>query len=288
MRAWGLVALAVFLSGLSWAEGGGLSSRVLELVRSLPEGGGYNASGAGSGTLRAVTVNSKQLLPAGTEGTYCSGITFQVLVEALQPDGLVGFEQRQLRELQNDWYGRTQEAAEKQCVYALEKFALGYEVAADQALAGDFVQFWRKNSGHSAIFLGWVLDPSGRRIGLRFRGSQGSTKGIADRTEFFIGQVQRPAIVLQERIYLGRLDPSGAAATRVLSELQRRRARGESPQERLHWLERHHPEILATARSRKGTGLPKALMSAIQALLAEPGSTKSAESRPASDQINDL
>ena len=62
-------------------------------------------------------------------------------------------------------------------------------------------------SGHSVVFLGWA-EQDGKRVGLRYRSSQGSTKGVGDVTEYFTDAKDpdgKPGRVLRDRTYFGRL-----------------------------------------------------------------------------------
>ncbi len=75
---------------------------------------------------------------------------------------------------------------------ALEAYQLGMTIEPDDALAGDFVQIWRtpkqgktKPSGHSVIFLNWVLDDTGKIKGFKYWSTQPGTNGISEREEYF-------------------------------------------------------------------------------------------------------
>jgi len=67
------------------------------------------------------------------------------------------------------------------------------------------MQLYRVKSGHSVIFLGWV-EKDGKRIGVKYRSSQGSTNGIADNTEYFSDGGMPKAAVDRKRIYFGRFN----------------------------------------------------------------------------------
>ena len=96
-------------------------------------------------------------------------------------------------------------------VYALTSWNLGQHIPFEQAQAGDFVQFWRKdNSGHSCVFLHWVYDKQGEIIGFKYWGSQPATDGIGTLTEYFSPQeytLNPEKLLLKERFYVGRLAP---------------------------------------------------------------------------------
>ncbi|NQT52940.1 hypothetical protein HQ576_12855, partial [bacterium] len=54
------------------------------------------------------------------------------------------------------------------------------------------------------VFLGWV-EEGGRRVGLRYRSSQGSTNGISDHVEYFAGVEGRQGRVDSSDCYAARL-----------------------------------------------------------------------------------
>src|SRR5690606_23844587 len=70
---------------------------------------------------------------------------------------------------------------------ALTAANIGTEIKdLDQALPGDFVQLWRNDkSGHSVIFINWLRDASGQRVGLQYWSTQTSTNGIGFANESF-------------------------------------------------------------------------------------------------------
>ena len=55
------------------------------------------------------------------------------------------------------------------------------------------------------VFLHWVTE-GGQRIGFKYRSSQGSTKGIGDRVEYFAGVAGKNGAVVPKRMYFCRLD----------------------------------------------------------------------------------
>jgi len=77
-------------------------------------------------------------------------------------------------------------------------------VSADEAKAGDFLQFYRGKDGHSVVFLKWV-EESGQRVGFTYRSSQKSTNGVGDKTEYFSDAAGKEGKVDRTRMYFGRL-----------------------------------------------------------------------------------
>jgi hypothetical protein len=119
---------------------------------------------------------------------------------------LKGKTAEQIQSFQKEWYGATKESGETQCAYAIEKLGIGQRVATKDAKPGDFLQLWRTNkSGHSVVFLDWVSD-KGQPIGVKYRSTQTSTKGIGDRTEYFTGVPGKKGAVDPKRLYFCRLN----------------------------------------------------------------------------------
>lgn len=182
---------------------------VLRVAKAF-EGGGYNRSWGGSGTPIAIEFDGQVILPKGTGGTYCCGYTFAVAMLVAEQRGLLsGKAIRDVKRFQRMWYGaydkateRNREIRERQCQEALQWLEVGVAVEPREAQAGDFLQFWRQKSGHSVIFLGWVVE-GGEVVGVRYRSSQGSTDGIADRQENFAGH---GGSVDPERMYFARMN----------------------------------------------------------------------------------
>jgi len=182
------------------------ASDTLEAARAYEDGGGYDNSWKGTGVPKEIQFKGERILTKG-KGTYCCGFTFAVTMDvALQRGLLVEKSPDEVRTLQKQWYGATEESREIQCAMAVEKLGIGQRVKSDDAQPGDFLQFWRTNkSGHSVVFIDWVED-AGQRVGFKYRSSQGSTKGIGDRVEYFGGASGTNGLVMPERMYFCRLD----------------------------------------------------------------------------------
>lgn len=202
------------LSGLATGFAAGkasepsLNQAALTVARAFSDGGGYNGSWTGSGTPEAIQHAGETILSAGSGGTYCSGFTFATVMRTAAEAGLLDDKSvGKVRRFQKEWYGAVAEPdiREKQCAIAVKNLGIGREVSVDEAKPGDFCQFWRGRSGHSVVFLGWILDGNGKRIGLRYRSSQGTTDGIGDHEEYFRGVKETNARVDPSRIYFARL-----------------------------------------------------------------------------------
>jgi len=177
--------------------------QAIRIARGYPDGGGYIWKGS-TGVCETLTFAGQTLLEKQPVGTYCCGYTLQVAFKLAQNHGLFdGKTYKQVKQFQIEWYGSTKETAEMQCTLAMQHLGVGHAVKHDDARPGDFGNFWRTKSGHSVIFLNWVTDDDGHRIGIHYRSSQSKTDGIGDRTEYFKGHGGE---VDPERLYLCRFN----------------------------------------------------------------------------------
>ena len=179
---------------------------VLRVANSFPDGGGFNWD-SGSGTPEEIRFKGQRVLSKARRGTYCCGFTFAVVMRATQEAGLlVDKSVAQVRRFQQHWYAATPEAREKQQIYALEWLGIGRQIPLMEALPGDFIRLWHGGSGHSVILVRWVVQ-DGRKIGMEYRGTQGSTDGIGNRIEYLPGaQGHEGGDFLVDRTYAGRLN----------------------------------------------------------------------------------
>ncbi len=215
------IALLLLLPSLAAAQKAAQRNDVLDVAYAFEDGGGYNSKWAGAGVPEAIRFRNQTILAKGAkgtkgEGTYCCGFTLTVAMKAAETRGLLeGKTVAEIRAFQKQWYGVPKASKETLCVYAVEQLGIGRAVKLADARPGDFVQFWRQNkSGHSVIFLDWVVGDDGagaQRVGLRYRSSQGSTKGIGDRVEYFSDAPNHQGGVLRERTHVCRLLPGPAA-----------------------------------------------------------------------------
>ncbi|MEM7624677.1 MAG: hypothetical protein AAF333_03505 [Planctomycetota bacterium] len=219
VNAFLVVCLGFWLSpgALAWAEespGGDAADTeppgaVLEIAYRFA-GGQYNKDWSGSGTPVAIEHKGQTILDEGTDGTYCCGYTFTVVMIAAEERGLLKNKSvEQVERFQKMWYGavgdqtpRDRRIQERQVAMAMPALKVGRAVKPADAQPGDFLQFWRTESGHSVIFLGWLKE-DGQRVGVRYRSSQGSTYGIGDAEERFQNHGGK---VDPRRMYFARLD----------------------------------------------------------------------------------
>ena len=200
--------LASLIAAVSLAAGPATKPIDVEAVsRTFPDGGGYNLKWGGSGTPEEIRFKDARILAKGTDGTYCCGFTFAVVMKAAGEAGLLTDKSvEQIKRFQKEWYGAVtdKDVRERQCSVALGNLGIGRTVSTDEAHPGDFLQFWRGKGGHSVVFLKWV-ERDGQRIGFTYRSSQGSTDGVGDMTEYFRDSGIEKGEVDPQRLYFGRL-----------------------------------------------------------------------------------
>jgi hypothetical protein len=140
----------------------------------------------------------------GTLSSFCCGITFEVFFRLL--DFYPPLSVDDVKKIQLYWYCdcKTEHDNEKGALKAIVLHNLGERIEnLDQAMAGDFIQFWRSGgSGHSVVFLEWIRCGS-VIIGFRYWSSQSSTNGIGYNTEYFATGTT-PG-VLKHKMYIARL-----------------------------------------------------------------------------------
>jgi len=181
-------------------------SPVLQIAESFPDGGGFNWN-RGTGTPEEIRFNNTRILSKSTNGTYCCGFTFAVVMRAAANGGLLkGKSVAQIKKFQQHWYAATPEAREKQQIFAMEWLGIGRQVPLMDAEPGDFVRLWHGGSGHSVVLVRWIVE-NGRKAGIEYRGTQGSTDGIGNRIEYLPGAAEsaRGDFVVA-RTYAGRLN----------------------------------------------------------------------------------
>lgn len=196
--AGGLVLAGLWICGLP-------DNDVLAVAYSFPDGDGY-CSLQDSGVSETIEHKGSVILPASRGGTYCCGFTFQVAMRVAEKRGLLrGKSVSQVRRFQKLWYGSLPGSELRQCAMAVEELGIGREIPFDKARPGDFMQLWTvSTAGHSVVFLGWVRDPSGKVLGIRYRSSQG--KGIGDDTALLVDAWPSLSNVDRKRVVVARLN----------------------------------------------------------------------------------
>jgi len=198
---------------------------VLRIANSYPNGGGFKWD-SGTGTPDEIKFKGQRILSKSKSGTYCCGFTFAVVMRVADETGMLkGKTVAQIRQFQRDWYAATPQSREKQQIYALEKHGLGHEVKLLDAIPGDFVRLWHGGSGHSVIFVKWIIE-NGKKVAFEYRGTQSSTNGIGNKIEYLSDALTgRAGDFDLNRTYVGRMfitrtrQPASVVAnTAVLTE----------------------------------------------------------------------
>lgn len=162
-----------------------LNSEVLRASYAIPDGGDY-CSLDDTGVANDINHAGVRILVASRSHNYFGeGFTFTVALNvARSKDLLDGLNVARLQRAQREWYGAVGASGPKQLVAALAHLDMGGEVNPSDAKPGDFVIFSRRNTTHSAVFLGWVMY-EGKRVGIRYRSAQKQTRGVGDAAEYF-------------------------------------------------------------------------------------------------------
>jgi hypothetical protein len=177
---------------------------VLAVANEYRNGGGFNW-GDGSGTPEEIRFKGSRILSKGKQGTYCCGFTFAVAMKAASRAGLLEDKSvAQIRRFQREWYGATPASADRQCALAVETLKIGKEVKLAEAQPGDFLRLWRTTCGHNLILLRWIVE-GGKRVGIEYRGTQDSTDGIGNATEYFKGAPGHDGTIDLKKTHVARL-----------------------------------------------------------------------------------
>jgi len=201
----------------AYASPWSMNKWMIERYESYPTNGTYTYSWVGNsyGVMNDIYYQGALIAPKpGNNTTYCSGAAFEIGVFGYQRYNLLhgystiaGLTVSQMQSLRRVWYGTLQDDPDphlKLAALAIPKFGLGREITDfDEVQKGDFLQFWRTSgSGHNPIFVSWVTNPLGTRVGIRYWGSQGSSNGLGYRTEYFSGM---GGSIDPARTYFGRI-----------------------------------------------------------------------------------
>jgi hypothetical protein len=156
----------------------------------------------------------------GNGTTHCSASTISVMSKLAAQNGLTAsWSRTKLLSFFQDWMGDLKEKgithARRRAINALVSHGIGVEIKnLDEVQPGDFVEINRSTSatsvnGHSVIFVRWITDASGKKVGFRYWSSQPSTKGMGESGECFSDQRHAECVggtaVVQSLTYFGRL-----------------------------------------------------------------------------------
>ncbi|HJN76318.1 MAG TPA: hypothetical protein QGF58_20480 [Myxococcota bacterium] len=191
---------------------------LVDMVGSYPMDGTYEfywpSGGGWSGGTQDLWYQGEQIgSDGGYSACYCSGITWEWYIRSFQewaayngadPEDLNGVDEADIWSMRLDWYVR--ELYGPGPSVAMETYGLGVEVPSfDDWEPGDIVQFWRTSgSGHTAVFMGWIEDDDGNRVGMEYASCQGSTDGLGINDEYFGSHAGAldPAFMYAARGYL--------------------------------------------------------------------------------------
>ena len=109
------------------------------------------------------------------------------------------------------WYVAKGPKSESNLAVAIEKYGLGDRITDLEDVApGDFIDLSRENNtGHAVIFIDWIRDGN-RIIGLKYWSSQGSTKGISYKNEYFNirdSNGEKYGNVISDSLNIARINP---------------------------------------------------------------------------------
>jgi hypothetical protein len=201
---------------------------VLEALRRYPADGTHGywwpKDGGYDGASRDVKLWGKVMLRGEAKGrTFCCGLTLEVFLDAwvqwvaANPDAAKSLTPASFAEFRRQWFVTALNGPGPAAALELQK--IGRRIEESEVRAGDFVQLWRVNeSGHSAIFLGWIRNAEGTVIGMNYWSSQETTNGIGERCEYFDlpetreeeareGTTIHKPLMVRERVFFARVEP---------------------------------------------------------------------------------
>ena len=169
------------------------------------------------GVTRALTWQGTPVAaPSPAGAVHCSGITFEVYLQALEraQGGQSGLSPAALLALKESWYVR--DGGRAGPAGALVAAGLGEAVErVEDLLPGDIVQFWRNSGrGHSAIVTGHTYRRSGSVRGIEFWSAQSSSGGLGRRF-VSVGPAEHqiaPGQLFAVRPTLPSIEPTGGRA----------------------------------------------------------------------------
>lgn len=133
--------------------------------------------------------------PDGSKSCYCCGLTFENFFRSIQRllsnlgrvEDVNSMTVADMKYFLHLWF--VQKTWGDGPGVALERYGLG-DVIKNRAdvKSGDYLQFWRTTgSGHSVIFIDWMVNTNEDTMGIRYWSTQGSTNGINYNIEYFDG-----------------------------------------------------------------------------------------------------
>jgi hypothetical protein len=155
----------------------------------------------------------------GSKSSHCVGLTYEVFFKAMQhrnkdagtsPDNFNNMNIDSMKDFLLTWYAAkgSPKAQGNQLAGAIVKYGLGTQITSlEDARAGDFIDFSRTKSGHTAVFINWLKDDKGNRVGFKYWSTQESTNGIGFKEEYFSDNIKEAfkGTVDKNQLYIGRV-----------------------------------------------------------------------------------
>jgi hypothetical protein len=157
--------------------------------------------------------------PDGSKSSHCVGLTYEIFFKAMQErnkeagissDNFNNMAIDNMQDFLLTWYAAqgTPKSEGNQLAGAIVKYGLGTRITSlEDAKAGDFIDFSRTKSGHTAVFINWLKDDKGKIAGFKYWSTQDSTSGIGYKEEYFSDNVQEAfkGTVNRNQLYIGRV-----------------------------------------------------------------------------------
>lgn len=157
--------------------------------------------------------------PDGSKSSHCVGLTYEVFFRAMQarnkdtgtsPDNFNNMNIDNMKDFLLTWYAAKgySKSQGNQLAGAIVKYGLGAQIInLEDAKAGDFIDFSRTKSGHTAVFINWLRDGKGNIVGLKYWSTQESTNGIGYKEEYFSDNPKEGfrGAVERNQLYIGRV-----------------------------------------------------------------------------------
>lgn len=157
--------------------------------------------------------------PDNSKSSHCVGLTYEVFFKAMEErnkeagislDNFNNMTIENMKDFLLTWYAAkgSPKSEGNQLAGAIVKYGLGTQVTKlEDVKAGDFIDFSRTKSGHTAVFISWLKDDEGKILGFKYWSTQDSTNGIGYKVEYFsdnppgsiIGTIDR------SQLYIGRV-----------------------------------------------------------------------------------
>jgi len=156
--------------------------------------------------------------PNGSKSSYCVGLTYEVFYKAMQernkeagisPENFNNMTIDNMKDFLLTWYAAqgSPKSEGDQLAGAIVKYGLGTQITRlEDAKAGDFIDFSRKRSGHTVVFINWLKDGKGNIAGFNYWSTQESTNGIGYNEEYFSdNKGALKGTVNRNQLYIGRV-----------------------------------------------------------------------------------